>query len=78
MAGELQPLLTGKVNVIDLDGNSLSVSVNDPKYISGEYKFSGGPKKGYKQEIVTCCYCGKSGGKSNLSRHHFDKCKFKH
>lgn len=27
------------------------------------------------QQEVTCPYCGKSGGKSNMTRYHFDKCK---
>lgn len=76
-SGELQPIQFKMVNIIDNFGNSFSVPVDDPKYISGEYKFSGGPKKGYKQKIVTCPHCGKSGGESNMTRHHFDKCKFK-
>jgi hypothetical protein len=76
ISGELQPVQSKMVNIIDDFGNSFSVSVDDPKYISGEYKFSGGPKKGYKQKIVTCPHCGKSGGQSNMSRSHFDKCEF--
>ena len=77
ITGELRAFMKGKVNVIDNNGNSFSVSIDDPKYISGEYKFSGGPKPGFKQEIVTCYHCGKTGGKSNITRHHFDRCKFK-
>lgn len=77
ITGELQPLMKGKVNVIDNTGKSFSVSIDDPKYISGEYKFAGGPKPGFKQEIVKCCHCGKTGGKGNMTRHHFDRCKFK-
>jgi hypothetical protein len=35
------------------------------------------PLKNKKQEIVICPYCDKSGGKSNMMRWHFEKCKFK-
>jgi hypothetical protein len=27
-----------------------------------------------KYEIVTCPYCGKSGGKPGMMRYHFDNC----
>jgi len=30
---------------------------------------------GYKQKIVTCPHCNKSGGKNNMTRYHFDNCK---
>lgn len=76
-SGELHALSKGRVNVVDENGKSISVSVEDPDYISGKFKFSGGTKKGFKQQIVTCPHCGRSGGKSNLTRHHFDKCDFK-
>ncbi len=33
--------------------------------------------KGRKQIIVECPHCNKIGGISNLTRHHFDNCKFK-
>jgi hypothetical protein len=29
------------------------------------------------QDTVTCPHCGKSGGKSNMTRYHFDNCKNK-
>ena len=32
---------------------------------------------GKKQEIVTCPYCGKSGGKSGMIQWHFENCKDK-
>ncbi len=32
-------------------------------------------RKGVKQNIVTCPYCGISGGKGNMTRYHFDNCK---
>jgi hypothetical protein len=28
------------------------------------------------QPVVTCPHCGKSGGRSNMSRYHFAKCKY--
>jgi hypothetical protein len=34
-------------------------------------------KKGVKQPIITCNYCGAKGGSSNMIRYHFDNCKFK-
>lgn len=30
--------------------------------------------QGRKKEVVTCPYCGKSGGKPAMVRHHFNKC----
>ncbi len=33
------PISKGKVSVKDKDGNTMSVSVNDPRYLSGELKF---------------------------------------
>jgi hypothetical protein len=34
-------------------------------------------KTSSKQLVVICPYCCKSGGKSNMIRHHFDNCKYK-
>jgi hypothetical protein len=34
-------------------------------------------KKGDKQKIVTCPYCEKGGGVSNMKRWHFENCKYK-
>ena len=60
---------------------------NNPKYwlgkkndeqsirMSGENGLNFG--KRWKQEIVTCPHCGKSGGISAMKRHHFDNCKNK-
>lgn len=31
----------------------------------------------YPHKIVICPYCGKSGGKANMTRYHFNNCKFK-
>lgn len=31
----------------------------------------------YKQKIVECPHCNKSGGKPNMTRYHFDNCKYK-
>lgn len=36
-----------------------------------------GALKGRKQKTVQCPHCSKSGGVSNMTRHHFDKCKKK-
>lgn len=33
--------------------------------------------KGIKQQVMKCPHCKKEGGKSNMTRWHFDKCKFK-
>lgn len=33
------------------------------------------PKKGIEQPILTCPHCGKSGGESNMTRYHFNKCQ---
>lgn len=33
--------------------------------------------KGRPQEIITCPYCGKSGGIPGMKRYHFDNCKHK-
>jgi len=30
-----------------------------------------------KQEVVVCPYCNKSGGTSNMTRYHFDNCRYK-
>lgn len=35
------------------------------------------PSKGIPQEIVECQYCNKQGGKSSMSRWHFDNCKLR-
>lgn len=32
--------------------------------------------KGYKQPLLTCPICGKSGGAAAIKRYHFDRCKF--
>ena len=37
---------------------------------------NGHPSEG-PQKITTCPHCGKSGGVSNMTRYHFDKCKEK-
>lgn len=34
-------------------------------------------KKGQKAKVITCPYCGKSGGNSNMKRYHFEHCKTK-
>jgi hypothetical protein len=34
-------------------------------------------KKGKPQQVVTCPHCGRSGGKTNMTRYHFDNCKHK-
>ena len=75
ISGELISIHTRMVSVKDNTGKSFWVSVDDPRYISGELKFFGGPRKGYKQKIVTCPHCGNTGGISNMSRSHFDNCK---
>jgi hypothetical protein len=31
--------------------------------------------KGYKQAVVTCPHCNKSGGKGQMKTYHFDNCK---
>lgn len=33
--------------------------------------------KGKPKERVTCPHCGKTGGKSNMTRYHFENCKLK-
>ena len=41
---------------------------------------SGLPKRGMKyksQYILSCPYCDKSGGSSNMKRYHMDNCKLK-
>lgn len=74
MSGELVALASKKVNVKDKSGNSFQVSVDDPRYQSGELTFSGGPSKGFKYERVACPHCGKIGGKQNMRRWHFANC----
>ena len=32
-------------------------------------------KKGITHELLTCLHCGKTGGRSNMVRYHFDNCK---
>lgn len=81
----------GFVPVKDSEGNHFNVSIDDPRYLSGELihnktdiprteevknKISE-TKKGVKQQIVTCPHCKKEGGISNMKRHHFDNCKLK-
>lgn len=81
----------GLVPVKDSQGNRFSVSVDDPRYLSGELihnktdiprtvdvknKISQ-TKTGIKQTIVTCPFCKKEGGVSNMKRHHFDNCKLR-
>jgi hypothetical protein len=34
-------------------------------------------QRGKKRKIVTCPYCGKSGGNNGMTKWHFDKCKNK-
>ncbi len=80
----------GTVPVKDKDGNRFQVSINDPRYLSGELvhnklnvchseitkkKISESKKKPQKKKI--CPHCGKTGGASNMTRWHFDKCKSK-
>lgn len=38
-------------------------------------KRKGSGCKGVKQKLVTCPYCGKTGGISAMKQHHFDNCK---
>jgi len=38
------------------------------------------PRRGIKagpQPVVTCPHCAKTGGKNNMVKHHFDKCRMK-
>jgi len=80
----------GTVPVKDKDGNRFQVSINDPRYLSGELvhnlkgvKLSDERKrkmsiiKSKPQRKTTCPHCGKSGGASNMTRWHFDNCKSK-
>jgi len=70
----------GKVAVKDIDNNIFQVSINDPKYLSGELV---GVMKGKtfkhkkKAKTIKCPYCEKCGNVSNMYRWHFDNCKFK-
>ena len=62
--------------------NGVQISV--PKDETGKYLDDGwvlgsnqkGQPKG-KQKELTCPYCGKVGGASNMKRYHMDKCKLK-
>ena len=62
------------------DGNTFSVSKDDPRYLSGELV---GVMKGRKYKInnkpkdIICPHCNKKGSPSNMKRWHFDNCKFK-
>ncbi len=73
-------ILTGRVTVKDKDGNTFSVSKDDPRYLSGELV---GVMKGRKYKInnkpkdIICPHCNKKGSPSNMKRWHFDNCKFK-
>ena len=46
--------------------------------LSKEHKLKIGlAQKGRKQPVITCPFCGKEGGVSNMKRWHFDNCKLK-
>lgn len=49
--------------------NKRTVECPGDGFISGRLKWT--------SKIVTCPYCGKSGGETAMKRHHFDHCKCK-
>ena len=71
---------SGMITVKDNDGNTMSVSKDDPRYLSGDLV---GINKGrrYKQKnppkLVTCPHCGKTGRPGNMAYWHFNNCKLK-
>jgi hypothetical protein len=74
--------IDGNIFVIpkeEFDSNPNLVGINKGIKFSKESNLkksiaSKGIPKG-KQKIVTCDKCGKSGGISNMKRHHFENCK---
>ena len=42
-----------------------------------KYELLSSVRTGIKQTRVTCPHCGKTGGKANMVRHHFNNCKHK-
>lgn len=76
LTGELVHRMVGMVTAKDRNGNMLQVSKNDPRYLSGELVgCCKGIPKNYKK--INCPYCGKEGAGPNMSRDHFENCKFK-
>lgn len=69
------------VTVKDKDGNNLRVSINDPRYMSGELVGVNKGKTGLFDHLnvknCTCKYCGIVTTKGNISRWHNEKCKLK-
>jgi hypothetical protein len=72
--------ITNYATVKDKDGNTMQVSVDDPRYLSGELV---GVMKGRSfshknpRKKIECPHCKKVGDSSNMKRWHFDNCKFK-
>lgn len=60
-----------------LTGRQLSDETKQKISSSRKLKKLGGSKPGFKRTVITCPYCNKSGGNSQITRWHFDNCKFK-
>ena len=50
------------------------VSIDDPRYLSGELVSA---NTGVKMKHKICPHCGKEGRGGNMTRYHFDNCKYK-
>jgi hypothetical protein len=66
---KISETLTGRK---DSDETKKKKSESRRQYFANNPNTSVGPQK-----IVVCPHCSKSGGTSNMSRYHFDNCKFK-
>lgn len=80
---ELSAKLKGKQFTLGLcwfnDGEkNYRFAIDDPRcadLIKGRLVSKGAASHGYKSPIITCPHCNKHGGKSNMTRYHFDNCK---
>ena len=69
----------GKINSKEHSNNIAKSKLGIPRNEETRYKLSKAQKgipRG-KQTISTCFHCGKTGGKSLITRYHNDKCKYK-
>lgn len=77
--GVPKPTQRGMTSVKDQFGNSMQVSTQDPRYLSGEVKGVNAGKRGMFDHInktsFKCIHCGIETTKGNIKRWHDDNCK---
>lgn len=68
----------GMVAAVDNLGNNMQVSIDDPRYLSGELVACSKGRTYYhknKRKKIECPHCRKVGDSTNMKRWHFDNCK---